>query len=222
MEIENRELLIRGALELGVGLGEDQVALLERYLALLEQWSQKINLTGIKDERGRVLTLLVDSLAAAAAVRKLGGASPRLLDLGSGAGLPGVPLKVVMPGLVLTLCESRLKKAAFLEEVVRELGLAGTVVYPGRAEDLARAGGARKFNGVIARAVADLKELGRWSAPLLKAGGCLLAMKGPAPEAEIAAASRELARLGMAVTEVLAYALPEGEGRRTVVIVKKA
>lgn len=218
MEPQNRELLIAGARALGAGLDDEAVSLFDCYLAALEEWGKAINLTGLKDERDRVIKLLLDSLGTTAAIREL-GPTLKLLDLGSGAGLPGIPLKIVIPELELTLLEARQKRAVFLREAVRRLGLAGVGVVAARAEDYGRSEGSAVFEAVIARAVAELSELVKWSAPLLAEGGSLLAMKGPEPEAEIAGAERELTRRGMAVKKVLAYSLPEGAGQRTVVVI---
>lgn len=126
----------------------------------------------------------------------LGDAVPEgctVADVGSGAGLPGVVLALLRPDLRVTLVEPLLRRTAFLEEVVAELGLSGVEVVRARAEDLH---GQRRFGIVTARAVAPLERLGRWCLPLVEPGGALVAMKGRSAEEEVAAARSALRRLG--------------------------
>lgn len=159
-------------------LGVDRAAsapLLD-YLALLARWNRAYNLTAIRDPAGMVRLHLLDSLAMHAHVRGVA----RLADLGAGAGLPGIPLALAVPGLSVTLVESAGKKARFMREAVRSLGLGGRVdVVEGRAEALDAPGA---YDAVTARALATLPELVGFGGHLLAPGGRLLAMKGQWPE----------------------------------------
>ena len=150
------------------------------YLALLDRWNKTYNLTAIRDRRAMVSLHLLDSLAMHPFVRDIG----ELADLGSGAGLPGIPLAIAVPTLQVTLVESNGKKARFLREAVRTLRLGNAQVAESRAEALDRPGA---FDAITARAMATLADLLGAGGHLLRPGGRLLAMKGALPEAEIAA-----------------------------------
>jgi len=220
MTPENLQLLIDSAAALGVSLDAAALDRLDRYLVLLNKWNKAVNLTAEREEKKQVVRLLVDSLAAATVVPDHG----KVLDLGSGGGLPGYPVKFVRPHIEITLAESRQKKADFLKAVARELGLTGVRVHAGRAEELANEGD--QFDVVLVRAVAELSELIASAASLLvPSGGCasgtLVAMKGPEPEAEIAAAAGVMAKTGLRVIEVRHYDLPGRDGRRSLVILGK-
>ena len=140
-------------------------------------------------------------LLNSAAVGELIGTGERVVDIGSGAGLPGIPLAIARPDLLVTLVEPKLRRTAFLSEVATALGLPCDVVR-GRAEESTvrtRAGGA---DVVVSRAVADLDKLAHWSLPLLRPGGRMLALKGERAEVEVAEWRESLARLGAAHVEV--------------------
>lgn len=206
----NRELLIRGARDFGLELNHAQIKLIETYLAVLETWSARINLTAVKGEREQMVRLILDSMAPAVFLEK----GMRVMDMGSGAGLPGVPLMISVPGLSVMLAESRRKRVDFLRTVLRETGLAGAEVYHGRVEDYA--GGV--FDAVLARALGGLDQIARFAAGILKPGGLVIAMKGPEPGDEIESAGAALKKAGLSVREVRHYELPEGAGRRSLVV----
>ncbi|HSR65991.1 MAG TPA: 16S rRNA (guanine(527)-N(7))-methyltransferase RsmG [Xanthomonadaceae bacterium] len=172
---------LRGELEAGlVALGLDTAlsAPLLAYLALLARWNATYNLTAIRDPREMLTKHLLDSLAMQAFV-----ADGTLADLGTGPGLPGIPLAIARPGLRVTLVESNGKKARFLRAAVRELGLPNAEVAESRIEGLDRPGA---FDQITARALATLPQIIAFGGPLLKRGGRLLAMKGTRPDDEIA------------------------------------
>lgn len=162
----------------------EQIVQLTNYLRLLLEWNQRINLISPNDEDRITERHIIESLAVLSIWPFPEGAS--VLDLGSGGGFPGIPLKIMRPDLAMMLMESRQKKALFLNTVVRELQLPNCRIVNVRAEDLAP-NSAERFSIVIARAVADLKTLWQWSRPLLTAGGALLAMKGGEIEDELRA-----------------------------------
>lgn len=150
------------------------------YLALLDRWNRTYNLTAIRDPREMVAKHLLDSLAMHAHVCDIG----ILADLGTGAGLPGIPLAIALPSLRVTLVESAGKKARFLREAVRTLGLDNAEVAESRAEALDRPGA---FDAITARALATLPDILAVGGHLLRDHGHLLAMKGTRPDDEIAA-----------------------------------
>lgn len=162
-----------------LGLDASLAAPLRRYLELLARWNRTYNLTAIRDPGEMVTLHLLDSLSMHAHVRGVA----RLADLGTGAGLPGIPLAIALPELQVTLVESNGKKARFLREAVRTLGLANARVAESRAEALDMPGA---FAAITARAMATLADLVTAGGHLLAPGGRLLAMKGVRPDAEIA------------------------------------
>ena len=150
------------------------------YLALLERWNRTYNLTAIRDRREMIAKHVLDSLAMHPFVRGIGS----LADLGTGAGLPGIPLALALPDLRVTLVESSGKKARFLREATRTLGIANARVAETRIEALDEAG---RYDAITARALATLPLILELGGHLLKPGGQLLAMKGARPDDEIAA-----------------------------------
>ncbi|WP_242112018.1 16S rRNA (guanine(527)-N(7))-methyltransferase RsmG [Luteimonas aquatica] len=150
------------------------------YLTLLDRWNRTYNLTAIRDPREMVTLHLLDSLAMHPHVRGIA----TLADLGAGAGLPGIPLAIAVPALRVTLVESNGKKARFLREAVRVLGLDNARVVEARAEAVDEPGA---FDAITARALATLADILALGGHLLKPDGRLLAMKGARPDEELAA-----------------------------------
>lgn len=174
-----RARLKQGADELGVSLDASQTVLLIDFLALLERWNRRVNLTAIRDPADMVAGHLLDSLAI---LPHLQGA--RVADVGAGGGLPGIPLAIANQSLGVLLIDSVAKKTRFLTEAIGRLGLENAAVWRGRAEDYRPSAA---FDTVTARAVAALPDLVRMAGHLVAPGGALLAMKGRRPDDEIAA-----------------------------------
>lgn len=173
-----------------------------QYVRLLLEWNQRIDLISPADETRIAERHLFESLSLLSVWQFPTGAS--VLDLGSGAGLPGIPLKIMRPELSMTLLEAKHKKALFLKTAIERLGLEGCRALEGRVEQMA-ADSEEKFSIVVARAVATLEKLWRWSQPLLQSDGVLLAMKGGDVEKE----SQVLMKLAPVIQcQVLRY--PEG------------
>jgi 16S rRNA (guanine527-N7)-methyltransferase len=179
------------------------------YLALLDRWNRTYNLTAIRDPREMVGKHLLDSLAMHPHF-----ATGSLADLGTGAGLPGIPLALAKPGLQVTLVESNGKKARFLREAVRTLGLANARVAESRAEALDEPGA---YDAITARALATLPLIIELGGHLLKPGGRLLAMKGARPDDEISALPA-----GWKVEAVHPLAVPGLAAARHLVVVARA
>jgi 16S rRNA (guanine527-N7)-methyltransferase len=183
----------------GVRLTDEEVEQLRRYYALLMEWSARVNLVGSIDEATVVKRHFVESIALGAALREREVLRPTsvVLDLGSGAGLPGIPIKIAWPEIRLTLMDATAKKTAFLSACAEGLGLKGTAVETGRAEDGAHAERLReRFDLVLARSVAPLPTLVELGLPFLRVGGRLIAPKGSRAEDELAGAKRALEMLG--------------------------
>lgn len=176
-----QQTLRRAAAAMGVALSEAAVEKLLAYQALMIKWNRTYNLTAIRDPEEMLVQHLLDSLVVAPL---LPHGSLTLADVGSGGGLPGIPLAIARPEIQVTLIETSSKKSAFQQQVKIELGLSNVSVYSGRVEDYKDKG---SFDAVISRAFAELKDFVTWSGDLAKPQGRLYAMKGIYPDAEIAA-----------------------------------
>ncbi|MBJ7575659.1 16S rRNA (guanine(527)-N(7))-methyltransferase RsmG [Luteimonas sp. MC1828] len=183
---------------------------LATYLDLLARWNRTYNLTAIRDPGDMVTLHLLDSLSMHAHVRDVA----TLADLGTGAGLPGIPLAIALPALQVTLVESNGKKARFLREAVRTLGLANARVAECRAEAVDQPGA---FDAITARAMATLPDILAAGGHLLALEGRLLAMKGARPDAEIAALPGE-----WRLEAVHPLAVPGLDAERHLVVVRRA
>lgn len=205
------ETLDEGLCALGVELAHAQRQALLDYVALLEKWNRAYNLTAIREPLRMLRLHLLDSLAV---VPHLAGLpSPaRVADVGSGAGLPGIPLAIARPDLEFTLIDSSQKKTAFMQQAIGELGLRNTFVQHCRVETL-RAG--PRFQAVISRAFAELRDFVEGAAHLCAPGARLFAMKGVLPHEEIS-------RLGelASVREIVRLEVPEVAAQRHLLIVE--
>ena len=170
---------------------ENLMPAFERYYELLIEWNAKFNLTAVTDKSGVFLKHFADSLAGAGAFPETGEAC----DIGSGAGFPGIPLKLLLPGLNVTLIDSHLKRVTFLNEVIKELNLTNIRAEQIRAEDAAKKWRGR-FDVTTARAVAAMNTLCEYALPLTKRGGRFVAFKSAECLAETAEAGRAIKVLG--------------------------
>jgi 16S rRNA (guanine527-N7)-methyltransferase len=208
---------LRSELEAGLdALGLDR-ALAEpllAYLALLLRWNAAYNLTAIRDPREMVSKHLLDSLAMHAATAPIAASGGRLADLGTGAGFPGIPLAIAQPALQVALVESNGKKARFLREAVRHLGLGNAKAVESRIEAY---DAPASCDAITARALATLPLILELGGHLLKPGGVLLAMKGVVPDDEIAALPA-----GWEVRAIRPLAVPGLAAERHLVVVGRA
>lgn len=206
--------------EYGLSLGEEALAGLETYAAVLRDWNQRMNLTAITDDEGIAVKHFLDSLALLRYLELPQGA--QVADVGTGAGFPGVVLKIARPDLRLTLIDGHGKRITFLEALLGELGFSAECLHL-RAEEAGRKPELReRFDLVTARAVAGMNVLAEYCLPLVKRGGVFAAMKGPEPEEELSAAKKALRVLGGAETELQSYRLPNGDGRTLIMVRKTA
>ena len=216
------EKLKKGAEERGLSLDEKALSQFAAYWDYLAARNQVMNLTAIRDQDEAVEKHFLDSLALAGAADLRG---KRLIDVGTGAGFPGLPLKIAIPTLEVTLLDSLQKRVTFLEELTARLGLEGVSPVHARAEEWIRTAGEREaYDYATSRAVADLSVLLELTLPYVRVGGALLAMKTARAEEEIEAAAGAIATLGGTVEGRYDYSLPGSPevGRRIVIIRKVA
>lgn len=204
----------------GLALSQRQLDQFAAYARELQTWNERLNLTAITTGEGIAVRHFLDSLRCAL---DWGEAPDSLIDVGTGAGFPGLPLKLLRPELRLTLVESIEKKAAFLRHTVELLGLSGVQVLTARAEAVGRDPQHREQYAVaVARAVAELRVLAEYCLPLCRVGGRFLAPKGDQIERELAEAQGPIRRLGGGEPRVEPVALPQTEPRTLVVVPKLA
>jgi len=215
--------LLSEASAIGLELDSDALAKLKRYYALLIEGNKKANLTRITDEREAVIKHFLDSLTVLSVLpRELRERKLSFIDVGTGAGFPGIPLLIVCPNWHGVLLDATGKKVAFLAESIQALELDGLALH-GRAEEVARDPAHRdRYDLAFARAVAEMSALSELCLPFVKVGGRFVAMKGSAGETELAKARKAIKILGGAGIEVHALELPEGMGERRLITVSKA
>lgn len=215
------QTLADGAQQFKLTLTAAHLNAFERYSQELIEWNQRANLTGIIEPHEIMVKHFLDSLSVYPLLPQ-SPANLALIDVGSGAGFPGLPLKIVRPGLRLTLLEATAKKTAFLQHLIRVLNLSGVTILTARAEEAGRQPKQREYYDVaVARAVASLPVLAEYMLPLVKIGGTIIVQKGQHPAEEIKAAANALGILGGRVTQVLPVAVPGLEAERHLVVIQK-
>lgn len=189
-----------------------------KYLELLQEWNNKINLTAITEKEEIELKHFYDSLTISKYIKS--GSS--LIDVGTGAGFPGIPLKIKDESIKLTLLDSLNKRLIFLEEVEKELELKNVVNIHGRAEDYGKDKKYReKYDYATSRAVARLSVLVEYLLPFVKVGGYCICMKGPNIEDEIKDAEKAIKVLGGEIEKIDNFKLENDDNERNVIIIKK-
>ena len=201
--------LLTGAKQLQISLTPEQIQMLALYQQQLVEANEIANLTAITDDEGVQIRHFLDSLSCLKALEaneRFSGT--RMIDVGTGAGFPGIVLKIACPGLRLTLLEATAKKVRFLESVVRALGLENVTVLHGRAEDLGQDPRHReRYDWAIARAVADLPVLAEYLLPLVSLSGPAIAQKGESAPAEVQRAEWAISQLGGRVRRLIGVEL---------------
>ena len=214
-----RQSLVAAAKEIGVKVTAAQAESFQTYLELLLEWNDKINLTAITEPGEIVAKHFVDSLTLLSSCTIKQGA--KIIDVGTGAGFPGIPLKIMRPDLNLTLLDSLNKRLNFLGEVCQTLNLKSERIHK-RAEEAGLDKKMREnYDIVVARAVAPLNVLCEYCLPLVKMKGFFIAMKGPGAREELTAAENALELLGGSDVELASLTLPEAGERNLVVVQKK-
>ena len=203
-----------------VHLTERQIAALNRYEQELLEWNRKFNLTAIRDRDSVRTKHFLDSISCVLAWKSQ--PPRRLVDVGTGAGFPGIPLKILYPNMHLTLIESVGKKAMFCQHIVGLLSLEKVDVIGARVEDIGHQPNHReKYDWGIARAVANLKVLGEYLLPLIQVNGAMLAQKGEGAPAEIQAAEKAMKMLGGKLKQLIPVNLPGVADDRYLVVIQK-
>ena len=213
----NIETFIKEVEKLNISVTKENLASLAKYKDLLVEYNKKFNLTAIKSDEEIYLKHFYDSLTLIKAYSLNGNL--KLLDIGTGAGFPGIVLKIFYPDLELTLLDSNHKKIAFLEVVIKELNLKNVTCINSRAENLPKTY-REYFDIVTSRAVAHLRILLELSIPYLKVGGHLIAMKGLSEE-EIKESAKILEKLDSRIVDTIKFNLPIEGSNRSLVIVQK-
>lgn len=214
------ELAQQAQRQLGLHLTRSQLSALSLFERELVDWNTRFNLTAIRDPHEIHIKHFLDSLTCLMALRESPG--DRLIDVGTGAGFPGIPIKVVYPKMQLTLVESVGKKADFCRHVVNILDLHGVEVVQERAEVLGQNPSYREqYDWAVARAVAILPVLAEYLLPLVRVGGSMLAMKGESGPAEAHSAERALRVLGGHLRQLMPVTLPGVAEERYLVVIDK-
>lgn len=210
------QLLKDGAAELGLSLGEPELLAFSRFAAELAKWNRKINLTAITTEEDVVVKHFLDSLTVAAKVRLRG----KLLDIGSGAGFPGIPLQLVTPELTVVSVDAVEKKILFQRHAARILGLVNFTAIHTRVESLQTSYGAY-FDIIVSRAFSDLLSFVEMALPLLADGGIIVAMKGSEGKSEIKLAEAGLTSAGLQIEALVEFSLPFSGDRRSIICITR-
>ena len=205
---------------LDYGLENLKAEQFEKYFDLLLDWNEKINLTAITEEQDVITKHFLDSLMCLES--GVIGDSASIIDVGTGAGFPGIPLKIAKDGLNVTLLDSLAKRLNFLNEVIDNLNLKNIRTVHARAEDGGRDNDLReKFDVAVSRAVANLSTLSELCLPFVKVGGYFVSMKGPGVDEEIANAKNAIKILGGEIERVVPYDIPTTDLQHNLVIIKK-
>jgi len=218
MKPEDRQLLKEGASDFGVMLSEKQLCLFDVLLEGLWSWNRRMNLTGISEKRQMIIKLFLDPLVALPYLSPGG----TVLDIGSGAGIPGLPLKIGRPELEVHLLESKAKKISFLKDMIRKLGLKGIEACQGRAEQKDDLPTLFHFYDIVTvRALAPLKKTINICYSYLEPGGLLVTFKGSNVDREIEDSKQLMKELHLNISNKVLYSLPEAPGKRCLLILKK-
>ncbi|QEM69910.1 16S rRNA (guanine(527)-N(7))-methyltransferase RsmG [Geobacter sp. FeAm09] len=207
-----RRILEQGAREIGLEIPEEHIQAFELFADQLKKWNRKINLTAIVSDEEIAVKHIIDALVFAGSVRD----GERVLDIGSGAGVPAIPLKIVKPAQPVTSVDAVGKKILFQRHVARLLKFSGFEAVHARVEELCRTRG-HGFDLITSRAFSRLEQFVALAAPLLVETGRLVAMKGPGVAGEIRADEERLAALGFEIVSVTPYRLPFDKGERNLI-----
>ncbi len=220
---EDENILFDGAQKMRINLNEEQIKKFSRYLELLVQWNQKINLTSLKTPQEIIIKHFLDSISCIKVINKytdIEGIS--IVDVGTGAGFPGIPIKIMFPSIRLSLLETRKKKIIFLEKITEEMNFQQVEILNGRVETFGKCPDYReKYDIAISRAVALLNILSEYCLPLVRVGGLFVAQKGRSYMEETEKALKTVQLLGGELIGVEKVQIPFINQERHLLIIKK-
>lgn len=218
MDESLEKMLKEGAEAFSVSLDDQQAEKLLKFKELLVEWNRKINLTAIEDDRDIIIKHFLDSISIMPYLKNKG---EKLVDVGSGAGFPGIPVKIVFGNTDIVLLDSLEKRVGFLNTVIADLQLDKVKAVHGRAEDMGVNPVYReKFDVSVARAVASLPVLLEYCLPLTKTGGVFIAMKGSSTE-EIEGSQKAMDILGGKIEDIKEFTLPYSDIKRNIITIRK-
>jgi len=220
---EDENILIDGAQKMGISLHKEQIKKFSRYLELLVQWNQKINLTSLKTPQEIIIKHFLDSISCIKAIGKyIDTEGISLIDVGAGAGFPGIPIKIICPSIKLFLLEARKKKTMFLEKTKEEMNFQQVKILNGRAETFGKGVNHReRYDIAISRAVAQLNVLCEYCLPLIRLGGLFVAQKGRSYKEETEKSLKTTQVLGGELIGVENVRIPFINQERFLLIIKK-
>lgn len=209
-----RKELVEKALKIRIELSEHQIEQFYIYMKLLTEWNEKINLTAIIEPKEIILKHFIDSLTISSQIQQ----SITIADIGSGAGFPGIPLKIVNPEKELVLIDSLSKRVNFLNEVIKKCNINGITAIHARVEEIGHNSKYRgQFDVTTSRAVAKLNVLLEYMMPLVKLGGKCICLKGPNIDDEIEESKKALNILGGEISKIEKINLPDSDNKRTII-----
>ena len=216
-EVFSKELKNK-AEQINIILEERQIENFYKYMNLLLEWNEKMNLTAITDPDEIIFKHFIDSITILKEIKD----NSKLVDVGTGAGFPGIPLSIMKPTLKITLVDSLNKRLIFLQEVVKELELKNIEIIHARAEELGQNKEYREmFDVATSRAVANLSTLSEYLIPLVKINGKVISMKASGAQNEINEARKAIKVLGGAIEKIEEFNLPQTDIGRTIIVIKK-
>jgi 16S rRNA (guanine527-N7)-methyltransferase len=219
--MKKEQMLKSGTEQLGLELDPRQIGLFQTYLEELEAWNRRINLVSAATIESIIPSHFLDSLSCIKSGRF--GSDADVIDIGAGAGFPGIPLKIVCPQISITLIEAARKKVNFLDTVIDKLGLLRAKAVCMRAEEFAKISSNREsYDIVVTRAVAALPVLLEYGLPLLKLGGVLVAQKGKLNTEELKAGERAASMLGGKTVSAMSISVPYLNSERNLIVVEKS
>lgn len=218
--MSNIDILRQGIEDFGIEASDKMLADFQKYKEILVEWNQKMNLTGIEDEKEVFIKHFLDSISAVSKGYIKNGMS--LIDVGTGAGFPGMPLRISLPDLKVTLLDSLNKRINFLQEVANQIDIDDIEFIHGRAEDFGKDENYREcFDIATARAVAGLPALMEFCVPFVKVGGHFVCLKGPNANLELEESKKAMEVLGIEYIEKIDIKLPEIDLDHNILVFKK-
>ena len=220
---DDENILIDGCQKMGINIKKEQIRKFSRYLELLLQWNQKINLTSLKTPKEIIIKHFLDSISCVKVINKyIDTEGISVIDVGTGAGFPGIPIKIIYPSIRLFLLEARNKKTIFLEKVTDEMNFQKVKILNGRAEIFGKSVDYReKYDIVVSRAVAHLNVLSEYCLPLVRVGGLFVAQKGRSYKKETEKSLKTIQVLGGELIGVENVQIPFIDQERHLLLIKK-